>query len=562
MCNAVAGLAGSAARTCDASDATAHRRPAPSDMPTDRLPVERARTRVNARAWATLRVQTVVRAALALIALFCAHVTPALATEKYAAMVLDANTGKVLHARHGDTPRYPASLTKMMTLYMAFDLIEKKRLSYDSRIRISAQAAAQPPSKLGLEVGSTIRAIDAIKALVTKSANDVAVAVAEHIAGSEANFARLMTEKARELGMVSTVFKNASGLPDSNQVTTARDMITLALALQDHFPQHYGLFKTRRFSYAGKTYTNHNTLLGRVEGVDGIKTGYIRAAGFNLVSSMRRDGKHVVAAVFGGKTARARNATMRALLSSGLKKASTRRTRRAKPLLVATPRKAAPPRQVVRYDAPKSAPLPPQSPLVDVAPKVGRAEPSIEIASVRTVDVLERRQGPARPAEAAAPAYAAAAPPSPAPAPAALPERLPEPAGTPPGRQPSTLQAQLAALLLSSGAVDASAPTGRPAPVERPYGLRGPIPPETRLPSGPYTVQIGAYATQSEAQERLSRVARSEDRLLAGYRQITVPVDTGRQRLFRARFAGFDADSASRTCLELRRRAIDCFVAK
>lgn len=488
-------------------------------------------------------------ALIAMLALVAASPDPAAAKSKYAAMVLDANTGRILHARHADTPRYPASLTKMMTLYMAFDLIEKGRLSYNSRIRVSAQAAAQPPSKLGLEVGDTIRAIDAIKALVTKSANDIAVALGEHIAGSEANFARLMTQKARELGMKETVFKNASGLPNSDQVTTARDMITLALALQDHFPQHYELFKTRVFTYAGKTYRNHNTLLGRVEGVDGIKTGYIRAAGFNLVSSLRRDGKHVVAAVFGGKSARARNATMRALLSSGLKKASTRRTRRPKPLLVAEPRLAAPPRRTVRYDAPKSAPPPPQSPIVDVAAKVGRANDGIEIAAVRTVDILGRSES------AGAAPGSATSPPPPRPGQDAAP-------GSPAARQPSTLQAQLAALLLRSGAVDPAAPGAARRPVEAPYGLRGPIQPAPQTPPGPYEVQIGAYASEREARDRLSQIARREERLLAGYRPVTIPVETGRKTLYRARFAGFDADAASRTCLELRRRAVDCFVAK
>lgn len=486
------------------------------------------------------------------------------ADSKYAAMVLDANTGKMLHARSADEKRYPASLTKMMTLYLAFELIERGRMSYNSQIRISAQAAAQPPSKLGLEVGDTIDAIDAIKALVTKSANDIAVAMAEHIAGSETNFARLMTQKARELGMTQTVFRNASGLPDDEQMTTARDMITLALALQDHFPKHYELFKTRRFTYRGKSYGNHNTLLGTVEGVDGIKTGYIRAAGFNLVTSMHRDGKHVVAAVFGGKTARARNATMRALLSSGLKKASTRRTRRVTPLLIAKPRELAkPPRQVVRYDAPKSAPLPQQSPLVDVAPKVGRAEDRIQIASVRPIDVLGR-PGPSPAVQPpSAPALGYAAPVDDV------------PVDDKSGRQPSTLQAQLAALLLRSGAVDSPAReaareavreaahtgTARPA-VDAPYGLRGPQSVEPTAPAGNYEVQIGAYASEREAQERLSAIARREDRLLAGYRPITMPVETGRQKLYRARFAGFDADGASRTCLELRRRAVDCFVTK
>src|SRR5690606_19884338 len=204
-------------------------------------------------------------------------------------------------------------------------------LSLDSRIKMTKWGAMAPPSKLGLKEGEEITVRNAIRALVTKSANDVARAVAEHIGGTEVGFGKMMTEKARLLGMSKTTLRNASGLPDAEQVTTARDMLTLALHLQDHFPQHYHFFSTRAFKYRGRTYRNHNGLLRTYPGTDGMKTGYIRMSGFNVVTSVRRGKRHVVGAVFGGKTAGRRNAEMRQLLNSTIRKASTKRTRNPAP---------------------------------------------------------------------------------------------------------------------------------------------------------------------------------------------------------------------------------------
>ena len=227
---------------------------------------------------------------------------PAVARQAPAAIVIDANTGSTLHAAAADARRYPASLTKMMTIYLIFEHLKQGRLTLSTPIRFSQRAANQQPSKLGLKVGETITVKDAISALITKSANDVATAVAEHIAGSEIAFARLMTAKARALGMSRTVYQNASGLPDKSQVTTARDMARLGLALQDDFPKRYRMFAQRRFAYRGRRYKNHNRLLGRFPGTDGIKTGYTRASGFNITTSVRRDGKHLIGVVIGQRT--------------------------------------------------------------------------------------------------------------------------------------------------------------------------------------------------------------------------------------------------------------------
>ena len=246
-------------------------------------------------------------------------------------MAVDGNTGKVLYARNADAKRYPASLTKIMTLYLLFDLIAEGKVDYTTDFYVTKHAAGRPPSKLGLKPGQSIRVIDAIKALVTKSANDVAAVVAENIAGSEANFAKLMTKRARQIGMRSTTFKNASGLPNSKQVTTARDMITLAIRIQRDHPQHYKFFKTKEFRYRGRRYRNHNALLYSYKGTDGIKTGYTRASGFNLTSSVRRRGKHVVAVVLGGKSSRSRNAQMRRVLDRALKRASVNKKPHKRP---------------------------------------------------------------------------------------------------------------------------------------------------------------------------------------------------------------------------------------
>ncbi|MGF1624129.1 MAG: serine hydrolase, partial [Alphaproteobacteria bacterium] len=264
-----------------------------------------------------LPARGLVLALLVLLA-FAAHAPAAQASPQYAALVLDAQTGRILHATNIDTRVHPASLTKIMTLYMVFDALNSGRLTMDQQIPISARAAAQPPSKIGLAAGQTISVRDAIMVLITKSANDIAVAVAEALAGSEAEFGRQMTALAQSrLDMPNTVFTNASGLPDSRQITTARDMVNLAIRMRAHFPEYYPLFSTRNYSFHGTTHRNHNGLLGEYQGLDGIKTGFINASGFNLVASAERDGRRIFGVIFGGSSAQARNARMAALLDAG-----------------------------------------------------------------------------------------------------------------------------------------------------------------------------------------------------------------------------------------------------
>jgi len=244
-----------------------------------------------------------------------------IASEKYSSIVVDAGSGEILHQYAADAPRYPASLTKMMTLYLLFEAIDSGILSPTSRITASAYAASRPPSKLGLRPGDSFDVQTAILALCVKSANDVAAAVAEHLGGTEQQFAGMMTAKARQLGMRSTVFTNASGLPDSGQMTTARDMALLALALHNRFPHHYHVFANQSFAHEGRTIKGHNDLLGRVDGVDGIKTGYIRASGYNIATSAARGRKRIVVIVMGGDTAKSRNAHVERLLEAYLPQA-------------------------------------------------------------------------------------------------------------------------------------------------------------------------------------------------------------------------------------------------
>jgi D-alanyl-D-alanine carboxypeptidase len=241
---------------------------------------------------------------------------------QYAAIVIDADNGAVLHAVDADEPTYPASLTKMMTLYLAFGALSQHRVQLEHRLPVSEHAASMAPSKLGLKPGSSIRVEEAILAIVTKSANDAAAVLAEGLGGSEENFALMMTEQARRLGMTRTHFENASGLPNPDQVTTARDMALLGRALINDFPAYYPYFSTRSFVFAGHVQANHNHLLDTYDGADGIKTGFIRASGFNLVASAKRDGRRLIGVVFGGQSQPWRDHQMARLLDQGFARAA------------------------------------------------------------------------------------------------------------------------------------------------------------------------------------------------------------------------------------------------
>lgn len=261
---------------------------------------------------------------LALFATAFLAVTPADAAknDRYASIVVDVTTGEVVHESNADRQNYPASLTKMMTLYMLFEAVERGELRLDSKLTASKRASQQPATNLALKRGDTLTVDQAIKALVIRSANDVATVVAEALGGTESQFAQAMTARARNLGMLNTTFRNASGLPDSGQKSTARDLATLAAALMRDFPQYYHYFSTTSFVYKGRTYKTHNRLMLSYAGADGLKTGYIRASGFNLATSAVRNGRRLVAVVLGGRTAKSRDDHMADLLDRSF--ASTR----------------------------------------------------------------------------------------------------------------------------------------------------------------------------------------------------------------------------------------------
>lgn len=252
--------------------------------------------------------------------IFSTSATSAFANSRYASIVIDANSGDVLYSRNAESYRYPASLTKMMTLYMTFEALESGKIKSDQKLKVSKRAAGQAPSKLWLKAGETITVEQAIKALVTRSANDAATVLAEAIGGTEYQFSLQMSKKARGLGMRRTNFANASGLPNRKQKSTAHDMAILGQQIGDDFPQYFHYFSVKSFAYKGKTYSNHNNLLKGYQGTDGIKTGYTRASGFNLATSVKRGDVHLIGVVLGGKTAKSRDAHMKYILDKTFKR--------------------------------------------------------------------------------------------------------------------------------------------------------------------------------------------------------------------------------------------------
>ena len=333
---------------------------------------------------------------------------PALAqlteSPRYSSIVTEARTGNVLSATNADEIRHPASLTKMMTLYMLFEAMRAGRVELSTPIRVSYEAASRPPSKLGVPAGGTVSTETAILALVTRSANDIAAAVGEHLGGDEESFARMMTMRARSLGMTRTTFRNASGLPDPEQVTTARDMALLGRRLFLDFPDRYSYFAVTHFAHGQRMIRNHNGMLHDYPGADGIKTGFINASGFNIVTSAQRDGVRLVGAVFGGNSWHQRNSHMAELLDEGFERMGVRRPpvvmaqapRQAAPVLAARP---APAPTLVPYAANRRAPQ----------PQLARVQPPArpQLAAARGFQPQPQRAA-ARPAAAPQPSPRAA----------------------------------------------------------------------------------------------------------------------------------------------------------
>ena len=482
-----------------------------------------------------------------------------------AAIVVDGNSGRTLYARNENDLRFPASITKVMTLYLLFEQLEKGRLRLDSEIRVSSYAAAQKPTKLGLRPGETIAVDEAIKAIVTRSANDMAVAIAETIGGDEEGFARLMTLKAHSLGMNDTHFANASGLPNAEQVTTTHDLAILGRAIQERFPHYYHYFSTHAFYYAGHTIVNHNHLLDRVEGMDGIKTGYTRASGFNLLTSVKRDGHYIVAVVLGGSSAGARDRIMADLIEDEIEKGATVRTASAiagpsvNPIVVEAAAAQEPSPQVTRSQSRIDSRL-------AYAPSPPRPDPApdpIQLASLNA-DV---------PGERARPAFVSGAPKPEANMPrAALGENNWKQASLD-GSTVRSHPAQGGGLSTATPSAmrTATGPTARPHGTDKiaaaietsPYGGL------VRIASGRpaaarngWMIQIGATPDIGKATELLARAKSQSRQTLTAARAFTEKVQKGSATLYRARFAGLEADSAELACKTLKRSGFSCFATK
>jgi D-alanyl-D-alanine carboxypeptidase len=495
------------------------------------------------------------------------------------AIVVDANSGRTLYARSENEQRGPASITKVMTLYLLFEQLEKGKLRLDSTIPISAHSAIQAPTKLGLRAGSLITVEDAIQAVVTRSANDIAVAIAEAIGGDEASFAEMMTRKAHALGMLGTHFVNASGLPDDAQVTTASDLAILGRAIQDHFPESYRFFATRTFTYRGAAIRNHNHLLERCEGMDGIKTGYTRASGFNLLASVRRGGRHIVAVVLGGKSAGHRDRIMADLIEAQIVDGATMRTAGPIPL----PNAALAPVTVAARGSfvPQAVPadrvtVPPR----DSDPKVDPKMPFVPVSlkpglTVETPPIRSAGLGLAVPADRPRPAYVAAAPQprkevaglDPA---AAAPSRISVDGSTTRGPSkppssgatttPSVLRRPAAFVGTQDNVADPIAPR---RPAERVADRSGAVdlhPVVARR--GEWTIQIAATNDLTKANDLLARAKQEGARALESATPTTEKILKGSETLYRARFTGLEADAAESACRQLKRSGFNCFVAR
>jgi D-alanyl-D-alanine carboxypeptidase len=424
------------------------------------------------------------------------------AKPQFSALTVDARTGTILFQNDADGLRHPASLTKMLTLYVLFQDLKSGRIKRSTQLRVSARAASMAPSKLGLRAGSTISVDDAIKALVTKSANDVAATIAENLGGTEANFAGRMTRVARSIGMSRSTFKNASGLPNPAQVTTARDMATLGLRLMRDFPQYYPYFRIQAFNFKGRIIKSHNRLVGHFEGTDGIKTGYIAAAGFNLVTSTRRGDKRLVGVVLGARSGGSRNSYMQVMLEKMFAKAQGGQT--------------------VAALAGSSKGV--KNPLKNSKPVAVETTQSIDSAEMKAA-AAEASQGLIEGAMDGE-----------------------DGADTASLSEPTVLQADLAPV-----AGKRKLPFAVKSAADEPNSM-----PNELVQS--WNIQLGAFPSKEDAQAKLTSYRDDGIKSLKGKPAFTIAVQKGSKTIYRARFGGFDEASAKQACESIAKRGGECLL--
>ncbi|MBK6896487.1 MAG: D-alanyl-D-alanine carboxypeptidase [Alphaproteobacteria bacterium] len=449
---------------------------------------------------------------------FCSFTAEAASKPRYTSLVIDAESGVILHQSNAHSTVHPASLTKMMTLMMLFEALDKGRLRLNDRIRISDRAASMVPSKIGLKPGATIRVEDAIYALVTKSANDIAVAVAEHLGKTESNFARMMTRTAQKRGMTRTVFKNASGLHDPGQITSAADMAKLAHILIYDYPRYYKYFSKKSFTYLGKTYKNHNRLMDTYPGMDGLKTGYIQASGYNLVASAVRGERRLIGVVFGGRNAKARNLKMEELLNEGFVKAQKLR--------------------IARPDTPKPLRKPEVSYHIaetGEAPAANGIEDLLQSSSPQAIDRWAALDAPG----------------------GSLGRIMGE------GDADPTVRKRLeTGLIAVSALTGASIPDdvfgsplmsrGEPVPSAKPNDITAQVR-ETalQLSQSDWSIQIGAFSTRERTDKALATSLSKLPQDLRSARVIVAPLKTPEGWVYRGRLSGYTHESAAKACTYL-----------
>lgn len=480
-----------------------------------------------------------------------------------ASIVVDAKTGKILQGENIDEPRIPASITKVMSLYLLFEQLERGRMTMNTPLIVSEYASSQPPTKLGLRPGSTIEVEDAIKAMVTLSANDVSVVVAENIAGSEDAFARMMTRKARELGMNSSEFHNPHGLPHSPpNITTARDLSILGRAIQDRFPKYFAYFDTRSFQYGKRTIRGHNRLLGKVPGVDGIKTGYTRLSGFNLLTSVNTETRSIVAVVLGGRSGSSRDQKMASLIDAHLPRAyagariappvverGAQTTQVAEapepaPVKMASATPQPPVAQAAATTAPAPIPAPERKPLDlnTLRPVVASAAGASSTTTPSSTSSIRWQKGQ-EPLPLNAQAYAALQP-------QAAPAQITE-------TQKAALQAK----------IEAKTSTQAQAEPTKVASLKMEAPkaqaPEVKKTVTGWVIQLGATDDEEKAKDILDSARSRFSKVLGKASPFTEKVTSNGDILYRARFSGFrESGDAEKACKQLKKGGMNCFASR